>query len=494
MSVPTQADLARTKTNMDGFNAAMQSDDPDATFPDANGGVFKSKGAIEAVGTEQAERAEAAAAEAEQSAGLEGSVNTYALLPAAAGHNGELYQVLNDETRGNRRAIYSSNGSVWSFVRYGAIGTDSFIETEFADDVIALASKLDNEGIRRLCVWLNTEGKLEAFGIGAALYAAIEAGLGTGLNIYPAAANVYAVTDTDAEGVRRAVWLNADGEQVFPTGGTLVHLQVGDYDIWLVIGQSNAEGRGTQATQTVVPAGVAFFFNGSGLDDLSVLQTLGTPIGGADTGCAWPAFAKKWFERTGRRSIFVEAATGGSAMQAAADNGSGNWDAGGTLYGASITALDACTAYLDGIGATYVVRSALMALGERDAQGIDGAEAGVTKAGYISAANNMFARFRTDIGNSFRLAIFQTGMLSTSSGTVPADTTGFQQIRAAQNELAMQNRDVIMVYQGAVTFPSRGMMKADGIHNAQTGLNEMGETGACSLANHLPSLLSAYQE
>lgn len=61
--VPSTADLVRTKTNMDGFNAAMESENPDATFPDAAGGVFKSKAAIEAVAAEQVAEVTALAAQ-----------------------------------------------------------------------------------------------------------------------------------------------------------------------------------------------------------------------------------------------------------------------------------------------------------------------------------------------------------------------------------------------------------------------------------------------
>lgn len=72
-------------------------------------------------------------------------------------------------------------------------------------------------------------------------------------------------------------------------------------------------------------------------------------------------------------------------------------------------ALIGCTEYLDAIPATYIVRGVLWSQGERDAQAIDDSTAGVSKAGYKTAFANMIARYRSDIGDSFRLALFRTG-------------------------------------------------------------------------------------
>ncbi len=54
-----------------------------------------------------------------------------------------------------------------------------------------------------------------------------------------------------------------------------------------------------------------------------------------------------------------------------------------------------------------------------------------------------------------------------------ADTSGFQDVRDAQDEVATADDFVVMAFTGAVDFPGEGKM-ADELHYDQTGLDEMG--------------------
>lgn len=144
MGGPTTADLERTKINMDGFNAAMESQDPDATFVDANGGVFKSKAKIESVGavqvaqaTVQAERAEDAADLAEEFAGVSVRKSTRALLYADLAHDADVVAgVYADAT-----AAY--NGA---YIKIGASGTGSWSQTSqtLGQQALELAEEIDD--------------------------------------------------------------------------------------------------------------------------------------------------------------------------------------------------------------------------------------------------------------------------------------------------------------------------------------------------------------
>lgn len=96
-------------------------------------------------------------------------------------------------------------------------------------------------------------------------------------------------------------------------------------DLFLVIGQSNARGRGPDPGVAPV-AGTAYEFNGSGFQPMS--SVTGLPTGNYWTSANYgpiPAFAKRWHELTGRRAAFVVRPAGGTGLIAKSDTGNGYW-------------------------------------------------------------------------------------------------------------------------------------------------------------------------
>src|SRR5262249_12061535 len=79
-------------------------------------------------------------------------------------------------------------------------------------------------------------------------------------------------------------------------------------------------------------------------------------------------------------------------------------------------------------------------------------------------------------GPTMPFYIFRTGRLKSG------DPPGFQQVRAAQEEVAEADPYTWIVFRGAVDFPAEGKMNPDPakseLHYSQAGYNEMGEVGA----------------
>ena len=80
------------------------------------------------------------------------------------------------------------------------------------------------------------------------------------------------------------------------------------YDVFVVAGQSNAKGRGTAEEAPEVPAGAAYEATPQG-----EIRALADPVGGANTGSAWPAFANAYTAATGRGVVIIGMAAGGYA-------------------------------------------------------------------------------------------------------------------------------------------------------------------------------------
>lgn len=245
-------------------------------------------------------------------------------------------------------------------------------------------------------------------------------------------------------------------------------------DVFLIAGQSNARGKGNAADAPDVPDGVAFEWLGDTLDHLK------DPIGDdhdPDTpvGSAWPAFAATYHELTGRKSVYVPAAVGGTALLKTADIGNGHWDveADSPLFRRAVHSTWDCLTHLQGDG-DPTLRGVLWCQGERDAQAIDAGEIGTPH--YRRALHRLVRAFRREFDQpELPVYVFQTGRPESD------DTDGFAAVREAQADLAGSDDAVDLVFEKAVTFPERGLMR-DGLHYTQGGYNEMGRIGAEGVA------------
>jgi len=231
----------------------------------------------------------------------------------------------------------------------------------------------------------------------------------------------------------------------------------------VIVGQSNAEGRGDSAESPSAPNGR--FWDGS------ALVPLADPVGGALTGSMWPSFSNEWFSRTGRMSAFVEAAHGGTALLP--DQAGSNWSPSGTLRG------DAVSAALSAISA--VSQSGDFSLGNVYfiwAQGETDAENAVAEADYEAALEALAAYFKAQVPQMETMGVVQTGRHRDQPYYV-----GFAAVRKAQDDACLNSPNLTMVYRGTHSFwasnPSR--MK-DLLHYNQDGLNLAGKCSAIGLA------------
>lgn len=223
-------------------------------------------------------------------------------------------------------------------------------------------------------------------------------------------------------------------------------------DVFLVAGQSNAEGRGSSAQSPTVSNGSVMYSGG-------VVAPLADPVGGAASGSAWPAFANTY----GQCAV-TEAANGGARLLTGM--GGGNWSPSGLLFAAAITHLDAAVAALATAGHSPVVRGVLWSQGESEGELWPGTAADLAVA-YEAGLVDLFDRFRFELGD-VDMWVARTGRLSSG------DTALWTAVRDAQDAACAATDGLHMAFAGAVDFPDQGMMKVDGIHYAQAGLNAMG--------------------
>lgn len=237
-------------------------------------------------------------------------------------------------------------------------------------------------------------------------------------------------------------------------------------DLFIIVGQSNAEGRGDSAQSPAAP-------NGRYVSGSTITSPLADPVGGASTGSMWPAFCNEWFAQTGRVAAFVEAATGGTALLP--DTAGSNWSPSGSLRAAAaaaantaITAINNAAAYT--LGSVYFV----WAQGESDAQSINGTT--ITGPLYEQALEDLAAYFKAQVPQMVTMGVVQTG-----GNYVLTSMEGYAAIRLAQENACTDSANLTMLYRGAYSFIARAMM-VDTVHYNQTGLNLAGKCAARALA------------
>lgn len=234
-------------------------------------------------------------------------------------------------------------------------------------------------------------------------------------------------------------------------------------DVFLIAGQSNAQGQGDSTGGIKIVSGRALQYYSSTLSTIT-----GDPVGNALTGSAWPAFINNYYNITGIKVCLVPTAIASTSQTYAANGGAGTWDTGGTLFNTSVTALNAALTALRAAGYTPNLRGILWCQGEIDGGSITATT--ITKAQYKTALQTMIANYRTQLGRNLPFYIFRTG----GNGT-----TGPTQVRDAQEEVAAADYFTDVVFRNAVDFPSRSLQ--NGAHYFQAGYDEMGAWGAINV-------------
>jgi len=240
-------------------------------------------------------------------------------------------------------------------------------------------------------------------------------------------------------------------------------------DVFLVAGQSNANGLGDPAAAPPGPDDAREYDPETG-----EVAPLAEPVGPGDGGSAWTAFARAYQDATGRSVAVVSTAVNGAALHPDADEerGAGDWQAGGEYARGAVAAVEDCMEALD--DATF--RGVLWHQGESDAIAID--DGHHTLDAYEAAFWDLLDYFREAFGAETDLFLFQIGRRR------DADTEGWQAVRDAQERFAEDDPHVHLVFDGAVAFGEDGRMQ-DVYHYTQAGYDEMGRVGGAAVAEVL---------
>lgn len=267
--------------------------------------------------------------------------------------------------------------------------------------------------------------------------------------------------------------------------------RMAEYDVFVVAGQSNAVGQGSSSDSPDVEADTAYEFKR--LSDPNELVTLDDPVGEdnsprdrqADTGSAWPAFAKTYYEETGREAVYVPFAVGGSEQSEKTGRDADlSWSESGDLDDWAQDKLDEALDFLDAEGYDYTLRGIVWHQGERDARAIDDGD--MDKSDYKTAFEDHIDRWQNEYGSDFKWFVLQ---IAHEDGS---DTDGFIDVREAQQEVCDEREHVHMASDIQKDFPEDGKL-SDSVHYNQTGLNDMGTEGGSNTADvvDLPESASA---
>lgn len=232
--------------------------------------------------------------------------------------------------------------------------------------------------------------------------------------------------------------------------------------------QSNGAGRALSYGPSI-PTAMKWSVSGQ------AFQAMADPTGNdaSSEGSAWPRFAEVFQELTGYRVAIVNLAVGATHLIGS--------DWANTLRAPTQTEWESALTALDGMlssGYTWEIGGLIGVIGEWDANSIDAGTPGFDKATYKTAYKNAitWARSLRGMNSETPFLLNQTGMKGTG------DTTGYQQVREAQDEIVQEDAFAFKGWGGAKAMVARNMMMgtsgADQYHYKYYGYDEMGQSNA----------------
>lgn len=233
-------------------------------------------------------------------------------------------------------------------------------------------------------------------------------------------------------------------------------------DVFIIAGQSNAVGRGDSSLSPKVPASQALKY----YPPTNNFQAMQDPLVGygdsSQTGSEWPQFAKTYYSLTGRKSLYILIAIGGTTAA--------QWANGSPT---AITMINSALAvarasYTDSVNLAGVIWQQ----GEQD--GYDSTSAVSYKTSVLSMINSYRIAFSKP---ALPLYIIELGI--DSSG----DNAHYDVIRQAQNDLADSNAYCYMINNQAKTFKTLHLMQ-NAAHYTQAGYNMIGMNAAYNLTKY----------
>lgn len=236
--------------------------------------------------------------------------------------------------------------------------------------------------------------------------------------------------------------------------------------LFMIAGQSNAVGVGDKDLSVKVPQGVAFEYS-SEFDKLVHLQD---PVGSShmgfqksEDGSFLPSFALAFYEMTGRKSVLVQAAKGGSACHTRAEtNNWGNWSEHGNLFKNSVAKTRMAEKKTG-----QKLAAIIWSQGENDGEAIS--KQIITREQYKVSLTDLIARYRSEFGPEIPFCIIETGR---RAGNSKADH-GFSIVRSVQREVANEDPYTHIVYAKTDKFIELNCL-VDVVHYNQTALNKLG--------------------
>lgn len=246
--------------------------------------------------------------------------------------------------------------------------------------------------------------------------------------------------------------------------------------LFIVAGQSNAVGFCTPPYEAATYCG-SFWDYQTGINKLQPLKdpTNATKTNGAS---AWPAFARHFFELTHRKVCILNVAYGGAAVTNISSN---TWYGNNSVhrqrasiqYAAVIEALGT-------LNKDYALGGLLWIQGEAETSHIGNGTINV--AAYKEGTLNVFSFFRQlTSNNNLPIYMSQIGFYS-GAFTNNNWMKGHLAVQQAQIELARDNKNIFMAFEGAKNFTKAGYMH-DSVHYNQKGYNIIGKAFARCVAN-----------
>jgi hypothetical protein len=249
-----------------------------------------------------------------------------------------------------------------------------------------------------------------------------------------------------------------------------------DMRVFSATGQSNNAAYSADGFGPAVTSGKVLKYQGGTISDANDPVGMG-PIGGTPGGSLWPAFLQRIYQSSGQKVGIINTSMGGSSLLAAANSGFGFWEVAvtGNLYIPAKATIQAGLAAFIALDPSATYAGNIDGHGETDAGAIDNGT--VTEVQWIAAKRAEIAQWRADFGDPTRPWYF----IRLGTGAAGAGTTGWQQIRAAQEEICATDPYSLILFRGADTFFSRGLMQPSSLHYTQAGYNEIGWTAAHNL-------------
>lgn len=264
-----------------------------------------------------------------------------------------------------------------------------------------------------------------------------------------------------------------------------------EFVVFLIAGQSNAQGIGKPSLSPAIPEGVAYqYYNGA------LTAATADPIGNADTASAWPAFANEFFRLTGLGVIFVPAAAGNSGLTVAASSSAvggntQNWTSPTGLRSTAMDRLQAALSAASAAGLAWRFGGVLWSQGERDSRCLPNATSNpgvITEGDYRTAFENLVSYFNAQIGYSkWPFIVSMTG-----GDTEGIDADALASMRALQRRITREVQQARLGWTGAFNLIARGLMRwhdfpsgspdQNRSHYSQQGYNEMGAAMAAVAA------------